>query len=93
LLQCNLGLLNLLLQDALQCDGISSELADTFAQLLDGHLLLVEVKAEQGLVVDVALPLDVEAAGLRRVELLGYGGGGVVQVLEEVWLFHPSALT
>ena len=36
----------LLLDDVLKGDGISGELADTLAQLLDGHLLLVEVEAE-----------------------------------------------
>lgn len=49
----------LLLEDVLEGHSIGGELADTFAELLDGHLVLVEVEAEVGLVVDVGLLLEV----------------------------------
>ena len=49
----NLSLLELLLEDILEGDGVSSELADTLAELVDGHGVLVEVEAEEGLVVEV----------------------------------------
>lgn len=49
----------LLLEDALKGDSISSELADTLSELLNGHLVLVEVKAEESLIIDVGLLLDV----------------------------------
>lgn len=48
----NLGFLDLLSKNALECDGISCELADTLAQFLDGHLVLVKLEAEVGLIVD-----------------------------------------
>jgi hypothetical protein len=79
-------LLELFLDDALEGDGIGGELADTLTQLLDGHLVLVEVEAEQGLVGDVRLLLNVQRAGLGSVELLGDGLGGVEEVLEQVGL-------
>jgi hypothetical protein len=49
----NLSLLELLLEDILKGDGVSSELADTLAELVDGHGVLVEVEAEEGFVVEV----------------------------------------
>lgn len=45
--------LNLLAQDVLERVGISSELGDTLTELLDCHLVLVEVEAEFALAVDV----------------------------------------
>ena len=56
--------LNLLAQNVLQRHSVSSEFGDTLAQLLDSHLLLVEVKAEVGLAVDIRLLLDVERLGV-----------------------------
>lgn len=53
---------------------------------MDGHGVLVEVEAEQTLVVEVRLLLDVEAGGGRTVELLGDRLLAVVQLLEEVGL-------
>jgi hypothetical protein len=76
--------LDLLLDDALEGDGVGGELADALAQLLDGHLVLVEVEAELGLVVDVRLLLEVKAGGAGGVELLGDGLLGVEEVLEQV---------
>jgi hypothetical protein len=76
----------LLLEDALERLGIGGELADTLAELVDGHGVLVEVEAEEGLVGDVALLLDVEGRSLSGVELLGDGLGGVEEVLEQVGL-------
>lgn len=49
----NLSLLELLLEDILKGDGVSSELADTLAELVNGHGVLVEVETEEGLVVEV----------------------------------------
>lgn len=82
----HLGSSNLRLQDLLQRHGISGELADALAQLLHGHLLLVELEAEQRLIVDVAPLLDVELARLLRLELPWDRVGRVGQDLEEVWL-------
>lgn len=81
-----LRLLNLLAEDVLEGDGISGELGDTLAELLGGHLVLVEVEAEGSLVVDVALLLNVERVGVGGIELLGDGVGGVVELLKEVGL-------
>jgi hypothetical protein len=80
-------LLDLLLEDALERHGVGGELGDAFAQLLDRHLLLVKVEAERGLVVNVRLLLNVEAARLRCVELLGDRVFGVVQSVEQSRLF------
>jgi hypothetical protein len=63
--------LDLLAQDVLEGDCVSGEFRDTLAELLDGHLVLVEEEAELGLVVDVALLLNVELAGVLGDELLG----------------------
>lgn len=76
----------LLLEDSLERHSIGSELADALAELVDGHGVLVEVEAEEGLVGDVALLLDVERGSLGGVELLGDGLGGVEEVLKEVGL-------
>lgn len=62
---------NLGLDDVLEDDGVGSELADALTELLDGHLLLVEIESEDGFVVDVSLLLDVEGRGGGSVELLG----------------------
>ena len=77
----------LLLDDLLKGDGISGELADTLTQLLDGHLLLVEVEAEERLVADVRLLLDVERRGGGSVELLGDGVVRVDELLQQVGLW------
>ena len=76
----------LLLDDVLESDGISSELADTLAELLDGHLILVEVEAESRLIVDVGLLLEVKRSGLGGIELLGDGLAGVEEFLKKVGL-------
>lgn len=76
----------LLLENVLEGDGIGCKLADTLAQLLDGHLVLVEVESEEGLVVDVRLLLEVEGRGAGRVQLLGDGLVGVEELLEQVGL-------
>ncbi|KUI73533.1 hypothetical protein VM1G_11889 [Cytospora mali] len=79
-------LCKLALEDVLEGDGVSSELADTLTQLLDGHLVLVEVEAEERLVVDVRLLLEAEGGSSGGVKLLGDGGVGVEEVLEQVGL-------
>lgn len=76
----------LLPQNVLEGDGVGGKLADALAQLLDGHLVLVEVEAEQGLVVDVRLLLNVKGGSGGGVELLGDGLGGVEELLEQVGL-------
>src|ERR1700712_1608326 len=70
-----LCLLELLLQDFLECNGISGELGDTFTELLNRHLVLVEVEAEGCLVVNVRLLLNVEVLGISCIELLRDGIG------------------
>lgn len=80
-------LLDLGLDDILEGDGISGELGDTLSELLNSHLVLVEVEAESGLVVDVSLLLKVEGSGAGSVELLGDGSVGVEELLKEVGLF------
>ena len=76
-------LLQLLLENVLEGDGIRGEFADTLAELVHGHGVLVEVEAESGLVVEVGLLLNVECRGLGSVELLGDGLLAVVQLLKE----------
>jgi hypothetical protein len=84
--------LNLLAQNVLEGDGISREFGDALAELLDGHLVLVEEKAEFGLVVDVGLLLDVEVGGIGGIELLGDVVLRVVELLEQVGLRELAGL-
>lgn len=81
---------DLLPDDVLQGNGISGELADTLAQLLDSHPVLVEVEAEERLVLDVRLLLDVEGGSLARVKLLGDGLGGVEELVQQLGLYTPA---
>lgn len=74
---------DLLAQDLLQGDRIRRELGDTLTQLLHGHLLLVEVEAEQRLVVQVRPLGDVQLGRRGGVQLLGNGVLRVVQLLEQ----------
>lgn len=53
---------------------------------MNGHGVLVEVEAEETLVVEVLLLLDVEVGSVSSIELLGDGVGAVVEVLEKVGL-------
>lgn len=76
----------LLLEDILEGHGVSGKLANALAQLLNSHLVLVEVESEESLVLEVRLALDVGRGGLRGVELLGDGFGAVDELLEEVGL-------
>jgi hypothetical protein len=69
--------LNLCLQDSLKCLSISSEFADTLTELLNSHLVLVEVEAEQRFLIDVRLLLDIEGGGGGGIKLLGDVIGGV----------------
>lgn len=75
--------LDLLLQDALQRHGVRRELGYALPQLLDRHLLLVEVEAERRLVADVRLLFNVETMCLGRVQLLGDGRGRVEQIFQQ----------
>lgn len=53
---------------------------------MHGHLVLVEVEAEEGLVVEVALLLDVKRRGGGSVELLWNLVFAAVQLLEQARL-------
>lgn len=79
--------LNLGLEDILQRNSIGSKLADSLTQLLNSHLVLVEVESEVRLVVDIGLLFDVEGLGVGSVELLGNGVGGTLQLFKKVGLF------
>ena len=81
-----LRLLNLLAENVLEGDGVSSKLADALAELVHGHGLLVKVEAEGRLVIEVVFPLNVERRSILGIELLGHLVGAVVQRLEKVWL-------
>ena len=80
------------LEGGLEGLGVGSELGDTLAELLDGHLVLVEVEAERGLVADVRLLLDVEGGSLGSVELRGDGLAGVEELLKQVGLGEMTVL-
>jgi len=83
--------LNLLPEDVLESLGVSSELADTLAELVDGHCDLVEVETEETLVVEVALLLNVELGHIGCVELLWEALLAVVELLKETRLRVLSA--
>jgi hypothetical protein len=78
--------LNLLAQDVLERDSVRRELGDTLAELLNRHLVLVEVETEVSLVVNVRLLLQVERVSLGSIELLGDCILGVIELLEQVGL-------
>lgn len=81
---------DLLLESLLESLGIGSKLADTLAEFLDSHLLLVEGEAETGLVVDEALALNVLGLGGSGIELLGDGVGAVEELLKQTGLLCVS---
>lgn len=87
----SLGILDLLLQNAFEGYGISGKFRDTFPQLFDSHGLLVEVKAEFGLIIDVRLLRDIETSRVLGDQLLGNLVLGVVEVFEIIGLNHRSA--
>lgn len=76
--------LDLLAEDVLEGDGVGGELADALGELVDGHGVLVEVEAEESLVLEVGLLLDVELGDVLSLQLLGNGVLAVVEGLEEV---------
>jgi hypothetical protein len=86
----NLGIGDLLLDEVLERLRISSELADALAQLLHCHLVFVKVEAEEGLVVDVALLLDIKLGRALGLELLRHGVGGALQLLKKAGLCMVS---
>lgn len=79
-----LCLLDLLPENALQCDCIRRKLADTFSELLNRHLLLIEVEAEQRFVVDISALGNVQLVGIISEQLLGHLVCRVIEVLEQV---------
>ena len=84
--QSILSFFDLLLQDPLECHGISSELRDTFPQLLHGHDLLVEIEAEIGLVVEIGFLGNVECLCVRSDQLLGNLFLRVIEVFKVIGL-------
>lgn len=82
--------LDLGLQHALEGVSILAEALDTLRQLVDGHLVLLEVLVVRRAVADVGLLLDVEGGSSGGVELLGDRGGAVVELLEEFGLVYLS---
>lgn len=77
-------LLDLLPEDAFEGDSISSKLADTFSQFLDGHLLFVEVEPEERLVIQVASLGDVKFRCTLGVKLLWHIVCAVIEFLEQI---------
>lgn len=82
----HLCLLDLLLEDILERNGIGGELGNALAEFLDRHGFLVEVETEQRFVFDVGFLLQVEGRGVFRVEFLLHFVGGVVEFFEKVGL-------
>jgi len=80
----HLSLLDLLAEDLLEGDGVSGELADTLGELVHGHGVLVEVEAEESLVLEVALLLNLKLGDVLGLELLGNRVGAVVHLLEKI---------
>lgn len=76
--------MDLLLQELLQSNGVSSKLGDTFPQLLRRHRVLVQLEPEQRLVLQVRPLGDVQRGRLLALQLLGHCRVGVVQVLQQV---------
>lgn len=74
---------NLSLKSLEESDSVGRELADTLRQLVGGHLVLVKVETEGGLVVKVGGLGNVESLGSGSIQLLGDGLGGRVQLLQE----------
>ena len=75
----------LLTEELLEGVAVLGELLDALVQLVERHLLLEQLPAELGLVVDVG-DLGVllgRGAGGLGVELLGDGRGVVLELLEE----------
>lgn len=97
MLKSHLSLLNLLPQDALQRNRISSELADPLAQLVHRHRLLVEVESEQRLIVEIALLLNIQALRLIPNQLLRHLVLAVIQLLQKIrrngQIIAPSQLS
>ena len=67
------GRLELLLKDPLQSHRIRSEFRNTLPQFLNSHGLLIEIKAELGLIVEVRFLLDAQARCVLGVKLLRNG--------------------
>lgn len=81
-----LSALNLLLKDTLESDSIGCEFRDAFSKLLDSHCLLIEVKSEERLIVEVTLLWDVEALCVAGDKLLWDLIGRVEEILKVVGL-------
>lgn len=82
----DLSALNLLLKYSLESDCIGCELRDTFPELEYGHFLLVEVKSEFWLIVNVGLLGNFKALCFFSLQLLGDLLSRVIKVLEVVGL-------
>ena len=73
-------------EDALERDGIGGKPGDTLAQLLNSHGLLVEVEAEESLVINVRFLLDIQRSGVLSIKLLRDIGGRIVKFFEKFGL-------
>ena len=71
--------LQLLGKDVFQLHGSGCKRTNTVRKLLGRHLILVQLEAEFSWVVNIRLPWDVEAGGLRGVQL---GVDAVLAVIE-----------
>jgi len=78
---------HLLLDNVLELVGSSRERRDAVTELFNSHLVLVEVEAVLGLVVEVLELGEVEALCVLCVELLRNLVLGVVELLEEGGLY------
>lgn len=66
----SLRALDLLAENVLQSDGISSEFRDAFPEFLNSHCFFVKIESEQRFVLNVRLLWDVESCGIFGVQLL-----------------------
>lgn len=82
--------LDLLCQDILQLHRRGRKGRDAVTQLVNGHLLLIELESELGFVIEVFLLLDVEAVGVVGLELGGDRVSAVVELFEESGLVSTS---
>jgi hypothetical protein len=58
-------------EDVLQGDSVGSEFRYTLSKLLNSHLILIEVEAEGGLVINISFSLNIKRFRARNVKLFG----------------------
>lgn len=64
--------------------SLTSKSSDAMAQLLGGHLVLVQKVPKLGFVVDVAFLLNIQAGSTFRRKFLGNGFLAVIEVFQKV---------